>query len=341
MRSAEGCRLCAKGAKMVLFVTGLCNRCCFYCPLSEKRSKKDVVYANERPAYSDKDVLDESVKMRALGASITGGEPLLVLDRTIYYIQLLKREFGKKYHIHLYTTQVIDKKVADELSSSGLDEIRFHILDKPIRYRDGISYLKNAGVCVGVEMPLVPLPFMENRIIEIIKCLDIDFLNLNELEFSETNYINMKKMQIETENGISAKKSTELANKIIDKYKRRIPINFCTAAFKDGIQLRRRLIRTAKNIVKSYESITEDGTIVRGVIEGDIKDIKDIIGGLPFEEVDGKIYMNAYLLRRVASLFADKNVIAYISEVYPTWDALEVEREYIKDYFEDSHQSKN
>lgn len=110
---------------------------------------------------------------------------------------------------------------------------------------------------------------------------------------------------------------------------------------KDGIQLRRRLIRTAKNIVKSYESITEDGTIVRGVIEGDIKDIKDIIGGLPFEEVDGKIYMSAYLLRRVASLFADKNVIAYISEVYPTWDALEVEREYIKDYFEDSHQSKN
>ena len=45
--------------------------------------------------------------------------------------------------------------------------------------------------------------------------------------------------------------------------------------------------------------------------------------------------MNAYLLKRVASLFADKNVTAYISEVYPTWDALEVEREYIAGYIEE------
>jgi hypothetical protein len=335
MRSAKGCRLCAKGAKMVLFVTGLCDRDCFYCPLSEKRSKKDVIYANERPVYSDKDVLDEVIKMSALGTGITGGEPLIVLDRTLYYIRFLKREFGERHHIHLYTTRVIDKKIADGLSSGGLDEIRFHVLDKPIKYKDGISYLKNAGISVGVEMPLVPLPYMEQRIGEVIECLDIDFLNLNELEFSETNYEQMQKMQIETDNGISAKKSTELAYRIMDKYKRKIPINFCTAAFKDGIQLRRRLIRTAKNTAKSYESITEDGTIVRGVIEGDIKDIENTLEGLPFEEVDGKIYMNAYLLKRVASLFADKNVTAYISEVYPTWDALEVEREYITGYIEE------
>jgi len=335
VRSAEGCRLCAKGAKMVLFVTGLCDKRCFYCPLSEKRSKKDVIYANERPVYSDEDVLDEALKMSALGTGITGGEPLIVLDRTIYYIKLLKREFGDNHHIHLYTTHFVNQKIADELSFSGLDEIRFHVLDKPIKYKEGVSYLKDAGISVGVEMPLVPLPYMERLISEIIECLDIDFLNLNELEFSETNYDQMKKRNVETENGISAKKSIKLANEILDKYKRTIPINFCTAAFKDGIQLRRRLIRTAKNTAKKYESITEDGTIVKGVIEGDIEGIEDLLEGFSFEKVEGKIYMSAYILKKIASKFADKNVTAYISEVYPTWDALEVEREYIKGYFEE------
>jgi len=333
MRSAEGCRLCAKGAKMVLFITSLCDRNCFYCPISEKRSKRDVIYANERPVYNDKDVLDEVLKMDALGTGITGGEPLIVLDRTLYYIRLLKKEFGKKHHIHLYTSHIVDKKVAEELCSSGLDEIRFHVIDKPIKYEDSILYFKNTGVSVGVEMPLVPLPYMERRIIEIIECLDIDFLNLNELEFSETNYTQMEKMQIETENGISAKKSGKIADKIMDRYKRKIPINFCTASFKDGVQLRRRLIRTAINTAKNYESITDDGTIVRGVIEGDIKNIEDILKGLPFEEVDDKIYMNAYHLKSIAPLLTNKNVTAYISEVYPTWDALEVEREYVTGLF--------
>ena len=46
---AKGCKLCVCGEKTVLFITGLCskNTRCYYCPIADNRSGKDVIYANE------------------------------------------------------------------------------------------------------------------------------------------------------------------------------------------------------------------------------------------------------------------------------------------------------
>lgn len=323
VRSAVGCKLCAKGAKLVLLVSGKCNRRCFYCPLSERKKGNDVIYANERPVKSDDDIIEEAYRMRALGTGITGGEPLMFMDRTLHFMNLLKKEFGEKHHIHLYTTVAIGEQEARRLYSNGLDEIRFHVIGSAKRYERSIEASKNAGLSVGVELPAIPGD--ERRIMEAI-ALDIDFLNLNELEFSETNIKKMNDRGFDTENGISAMGSAKLARSIVRRYSNKVPINFCSSNFKDGVQLRRRLLRTAKNVAKEYESITEDGTLLRGVIENcDIK-----IHG-PFEIVDGRIYTSAEAIEKIAGKLPE-SAVAYISEVYPTWDELEVEREYIKGF---------
>ena len=122
----EGCRLCQKGAKMVLFVTGVCGRGCFYCPLSDDRKEKPVSFANERRIFSDDDVIDEAREMDALGTGITGGEPLSDTETTLRYIRLLKTTFGPEHHIHLYTSRAADDRTLELLSQAGLDEIRFH-----------------------------------------------------------------------------------------------------------------------------------------------------------------------------------------------------------------------
>ncbi|MHA1938285.1 MAG: radical SAM protein, partial [Candidatus Thorarchaeota archaeon] len=47
-----GCKMCARGSKMVLFVTGICDSACFYCPLSQDKAGNDVVFADEMPVHN-------------------------------------------------------------------------------------------------------------------------------------------------------------------------------------------------------------------------------------------------------------------------------------------------
>lgn len=124
-RVSEGCRHCIDGSKMVLFVTGRCGWNCYYCPVSLEKKGKDVIYANEGRVYTDDEIIAEAEAMDATGTGITGGDPLLDMDRTVHMIRLLKDRFGKGHHIHLYTA-TIDPEKAKRLQDAGLDEIRFH-----------------------------------------------------------------------------------------------------------------------------------------------------------------------------------------------------------------------
>ena len=127
---------------MVLFVTGNCFRDCFFCPISAARKNKDVVFANEQQVFSDADILKQAREMNAKGTGITGGEPLLEYDRVIHYITLLKNEFGKSHHIHLYTSMAPAETVLEGLAAAGLDEIRFHPPHDVWANLDGSNYEK-------------------------------------------------------------------------------------------------------------------------------------------------------------------------------------------------------
>src|SRR5438094_10029780 len=87
---------------MVLFVTGICSFHCFYCPVSDEKMYKDVVFAHEKRVTKDEDVLEEAHAIQATGAGITGGDPLDALERTCHYVRFLKRGFRPKSHRQPY-----------------------------------------------------------------------------------------------------------------------------------------------------------------------------------------------------------------------------------------------
>ena len=152
----RGCKLCVKGEKLVLFITGICPRNCWYCSISEKKKNKDVIFANERPITKVEEAIEEAKLCDAAGAGITGGDPLSKLDRTLEYIKALKNEF-KDFHIHLYTSlDLVNEDKLKQLFEAGLDEIRFHpVLDDNTDWHK-IDLALEYDWDVGLEIPAVP-----------------------------------------------------------------------------------------------------------------------------------------------------------------------------------------
>jgi uncharacterized protein len=259
---SEGCRICRKGAKMVLFITGTCRRTCWYCPLSRERKGKDITYANEYPVTSPDEAIPVAMTMSALGTGVTGGEPLGQLDRVIEYCTHLKDFFGNKHHIHLYTGTAPEEDTLKSLKGI-VDEIRLHPPEE--EWADFLSgsyavsaiMAKKIGFDIGIEVPALPSVGALEPALQIL-----DFLNINELEWGDTNATGMREHGYVLEDGYH--NAVEGAKDWAYHISREEKVHFCLSSFKDSVQLRKRLIRIAKNTARPFDHVTRDGTVIYG-----------------------------------------------------------------------------
>ncbi len=258
----KGCEFCSKGSKMVLFVTGLCASSCYYCPLSSEKAGNDVIFADEMPVTQDQDLLFEAKMISAEGVGISGGDPLCQLERTNSYIRFLRDEFGPEFHIHLYTSETsVEASILQRLIESGLDELRFHPQTSDW---SGIEIAVGLDIDVGIEVPVIP--GKAASLIEIAKRAEqigVKFLNMNELEMSETNFSKLRAlgMRLTNMSSASVQGSRETAIEVLDWARENLTdlsVHFCSAQYKDTIQMRRRLERRLENIIRPFEISDED-----------------------------------------------------------------------------------
>lgn len=254
----------------MLFVTGECGSSCYYCPLSEKRRGLDVVYADEVAVEGDLDVILEGRAIDAEGTGITGGDPLIRLQRTLKYIKLLKVFFGSGHHIHLYTNgRLATREVLLKLKSAGLDEIRFH----PARRDWGrVAEAKALGMYAGAEVPAIPGE--EGKVEEFIRYLasvKADFINLNQLEFCPQNAFQMRQRGFRVAGGsMAAAEGSEGAAMEVVRWSESegidFPVHYCSSSVKDAVQTKNRLIRRAKNVARPWEEQLGDGLVGKFVV---------------------------------------------------------------------------
>ncbi|MFP4050536.1 MAG: radical SAM protein [Thermoplasmata archaeon] len=332
-----GCQHCWNGSKMVLLVTGKCKGVCWYCPLSKKKKGKSVVYSNEKFIDSKEEILEEAELINATGTGITGGDPLFC-NETYDYIEMLKAYFGSDHHIHLYT-QITNMDKIRRAIEAGLDEIRFH---PPVdlwetiedtEYPIVIEELQKLDVDVGVEVPSIPEE--KHGTYHLLRRLGpiVDFANLNELEFSSTNWKELVQRGYKKKSDISdaVEESQEFAMKHL-KEDFDTSVHYCSSSFKDGVQMRKRIQRRAKNVAKPGEIISEDGLVIKGIILADhprvyISELKYKFG-IPDEMIwydveKERIEMALDILDEISD---EIEYECYGVEEYPTADRLEVER---------------
>ncbi|MGQ4833252.1 MAG: radical SAM protein [Candidatus Asgardarchaeia archaeon] len=333
-----GCRFCVDGLKSVIFITGYCtwpSWCSNFCPLSENRKNKDIIFVNEVQINLNsvekavREIKNEISLSKSQGASITGGEPLLVFKRTIWIISILKNNFGKRFHVHLYTNgELLTKDKIEALASAGLDEIRLHSYNK--RKIQLLAEAKNYGLKVGLEYPLSP--FLEKVIrsrILLADKLKLDFVNLNEFEATENTYHWLKSSGLDiNKNGISIKGSDILAKRILSwslRNTKNVSVHYCPFWVKDSVQYRNRLILRAKSVKKTHERITSDGTIIKAVLvpnKNECSSERDIIHNIKklLRDYGNNLYVNIFKERLEfnATLLENENFFKKLVEITKT-----------------------
>ena len=350
---AEGCIQCMQGSKLVLFITGKCHWACDYCPLSDTRRESPYMYANERRCSNFDEVIEEAKAMRATGAGITGGDPIMDFEHTLEGIRRLRNEFGPEFHMHMYTSIAFRPEWAIRLKDAGLDEIRFHLLDFKLNpYLKVIRATSEAGIFTGVEVPCPPdMEVQMFQLLDDLRDTGIHFLNLNELEITLGNQENMEVRGFNLSDGITAGAagSSELAIRLKNRVRAaessipdpedgtiRDPFGFhlkyCTSVFKDAGQLRRRFLRRGETTISPHETLTDDGTLLFGAIYCSTDDASEYMDEimqecelprsfLHFDEEQLRIEIPLLLAEEIAE---EVDSPVALVEVHPTHERMEM-----------------
>lgn len=262
-RLSPGCQTCATGGWSCLFINGRCNASCFYCPTSQDDTGDPLTNGI---AFATPDDYAEYVALFGFtGASISGGEPLLTLDRTLAYLDAVRRRCGAAVHLWMYTNgTLLTREIAEELRCAGLGEIRFDI--GATNYNLGKLQLA-VGVIptVTVEIPTVPEEeeLLRDKMVEMA-ALGVQHLNLHQLRLTPYNSRHLASRPYTFVHGENVTVlESELAALRLVRYALEqeidLPVNYCSFPYKRRFQHAAARRRGIPFVRGADEAVTEAG----------------------------------------------------------------------------------
>lgn len=275
---SPGCVICGEGGWSCLFINGKCNCRCFYCPTSQDEIGAPVT--NRISFDKPSDYADYVQYFDFRGVSISGGEPLLTLDRTLKHLKAVRHKMGDSLHLWLYTNgTLLTREIVQQLKDEGLNEIRFDISAKEY----DLEKLKMAVgqiPVVTVEIPAIPED-MEKvaSLLSVLYDAGVNHLNLHQLRLTPHNVVNLKSRNYTFLHGdkVTVLESELMVLKLMETALSKgvkLPINYCSYVYKHRFQRASARKRSAQFILKEHESLTESGFIRTMALVGDAQVLK-------------------------------------------------------------------
>lgn len=287
---SPGCSLCGNGDWSCLFINGICNARCFYCPSSQKEKGLPVTSTVE--FSNPHDYADYVKTFKIKGVSFSGGEPLMTFDRVLLFLKTLRSKVSHPLYIWMYTNGLLvtqDKLKA--LRDNGLDEIRFDISAN--QYDLG-AMEKALGIIpnVTVEIPAIPEDLKATKqVIKTLYGMGVNYLNLHQIRCTPFNTPRLIERGytfvhgpgvtvLETE--LTALKLIQFAlDENID-----LPINYCSFTYRHQFQRAGAQSRNARHIKADHEDITPTGHIRTMSLCGESNRIEGIHDQLLSQDID-------------------------------------------------------
>ena len=293
---SPGCLACLEGKWSCLFITGNCNCRCFYCPTAQDVGGDPGTNNLDFPKVDD--YVDYLACFGFSGASISGGEPLLVLEKSLKYLRAIRRRLGDSVHLWLYTNAtLLTTDIAKRLRDAGLDEIRVDIGATGYAL-DQVKLAVGIIPHITVEIPAIPeeAERLQQKLVEMADC-GVNYLNLHQLRLTNHNYLHLAGRGYTFLHGASVTvleselTALELLRSSLDQ-KLALGVNYCSFVYKNRYQGAAGRRRAGAQIVKKYEEITSAGYLRSLSLSGSQQDIQRQVERLQHLDPTGQQWLN-------------------------------------------------
>ncbi|HRZ79846.1 MAG TPA: radical SAM protein, partial [bacterium] len=310
---SKGCRLCGEGRWSCLFINGLCNASCFYCP--SRQDDAAIKPTTNTLEFDTPQKYAQYVNFFGFkGVSFSGGEPFLTFDRTLNYLKEVRKQCSSDIYVWLYTNgSLVKEDQLKMLNDAGLNEIRFDIGAFGYSLEKAETAAKYIDT-VTVEIPMAPDHFQTVKDLVLpMKNAGIKHLNLHQLRATPFNVHKMMERDYKFVHGtkVTVFESERLALEVmLDSLKNNgVPVNYCSFLFKSGFQSSAARKRYAALCVLDNEFITQNGYVRNISQDGALFTItyfNPVASGADFTKVERK---------RIAVFKTDQNPEKMLCEI--------------------------
>lgn len=286
---SEGCRRCAEGTWSCLFINRRCQLRCFYCPDVQDRDLPPE--ADGVTFTSVADYVAYVGRMGVRGVGISGGEPLLALDRVVETITALRERYADRLYIWVYTNgALVDADALTRLRDAGVDELRFDISARNYKL-EALRLAATVVPCVAVEIPAIPEDI--ERLIGLLPALvdaGVHHLNLHQISVAPRNREQLvaRAYTVADQPNGGVPESELAALQVMaaaTEQRLSLPINYCGLRYKKTFQPRAAATRAGKAVRLAWEQLTATGALRTLTTTG----LEQTVASLPAADADGPL----------------------------------------------------